>query len=108
MNISYMAIPGLPRGIAKDIDRIIKVVGEVFCLSRESLFAKCRKRNLAEARHICMYFIKKNTHLTFKEISIRMGHTHHTTAVHAVNNVTNLIAVDSRVRHLVEKIESIL
>ena len=56
-------IPGL-----NSADRIIDVVAGYYNLTTDEMLAKSRKRYIVQARQITMYFLKKYTKLSLKQI----------------------------------------
>lgn len=54
----------------------------------------CRERHLALPRQIAMYLIKKHTVLSLKAIGAKFGHRHHSTVLHAVAVIEDMILLN--------------
>lgn len=60
----------------------------------EILVAKTRKREIVEARQIAMALTKLNTGLTLKNIGLRYGGRDHSTVIHALQTIQDLVDTD--------------
>jgi len=87
------------------IDFIQKTVSEYFKLTQEDLKAKTRKKEIVIARQLAMYFSKQHTNLSLKSIGYHFGGRDHSTVIHALQTVNDVIEVDRRFRATVEELE---
>ncbi len=55
-----------------------------------------RKREVVEARQICMYVIRRETTYSFTKIGELFGGKHHATVLHACETISNLIETDKK------------
>ena len=76
------------------IDSIQQVVGEHFAIEVDQMKAKTRKRAIVQARQIAMYFSKEMTRHSLKTIGSYFGGRDHSTVIHALQTVNDLISTD--------------
>lgn len=76
------------------IDSIQQIVGEHLEIEVEQMKAKTRKRDIVQARQIAMFFAKEMTRHSLKSIGIHFGGRDHSTVIHALQTVNDLIATD--------------
>ena len=97
--------------ITTNIDYIKASILSYFNLFSDEVYRKgkgSRRRELAYARYLTIYFICNYSQLTLKEISKEVGGYDHSTMIHAKKTIRNLRAVDKSVRYDVEKIEQMI
>lgn len=94
MNISYMLIPAVRTKESLNIDRIIKEVSKFNNVSLNEMESKSRKRHIVIARQQCMWFIKHFSLATLKYTAGIFGGRDHTTTVHSINTVNDLMETD--------------
>ncbi len=86
--------------------KIIKdAVKNFYGLSKGQLEGKSRTNNIAVARHIAMYLIRKHLDLPFKEIGDLFGKRDHSTVMNGCTKVENLIKTDKNYKTAITKIE---
>lgn len=84
---------------------IIQVVAERFGLSPDDVKGKRRSHKTMEARLICYYTIKKClTNCSLRQVGIVLGGRDHSTVIHGVDRVNDLIATEPPFRRMIEKI----
>jgi chromosomal replication initiator protein len=79
-----------------NIDSIQKSVAEYFELSLEQLVDKSRKKEIVIARQLGMYFAKEYTNLSLQTIGQHFGKRDHSTVIHAIHCVNDLIETDRK------------
>lgn len=84
------------------IDYIQKAVSEYFDVAIDDMKAKTRKKEIVTARQVAMYLSKQYTTHTLKSIGLYFGKRDHTTVLHAVKTVEDLMDVDVNFRGSVE------
>jgi chromosomal replication initiator protein len=84
----------MSNGEPLDFDRIIDVVSMSYNETKEDIVGNRRHRNLVDARHTFCYLAKQNTAATLKDIGAYIGGKDHSTVIHAIENVTNLLQTD--------------
>ncbi len=77
------------------IELIQKIVSDYFKIPVEDLKSKTRKKDIAMARHIAMYFSQHYTKLPLKSIGDSFGGRDHSTVVHATKTVSKKLDSDT-------------
>ena len=91
------------QGLTVSMDRwIIRIVAEHFNVTPDELVGPSRTIKLMVPRHVAMYLVRQLTTLSFPQISARLGRKDHTTAWHAIDNITRKISADEEFRATVE------
>lgn len=83
--------------------RIAAIVAEQFGVRATELLSDRRARVVARPRMVAMYLAKQTTDLTLPVIGAAFNRDH-TTVLHAVNEVTNLMHFDAVFKERVEKL----
>lgn len=78
------------------IDDILKVVGRHYNVSKNDLLSPRRARNVVVPRQIGMYLAKKLTSRSLPEIGRRFGGRDHSTVLHAVRKIDDLVRADEK------------
>src|SRR6202158_3028657 len=86
------------------IEDIQRVVARQYNVSRADLLSSRRTANVVRPRQVAMYLAKTLTLRSLPEIGRRFGGRDHTTVLHAVRKIENLVGNDST---LAEEIESL-
>jgi chromosomal replication initiator protein len=76
------------------IERISKLVASQYKMSLEELKSKNNARQIAVPRQVAMYLCKRLTKHSFPEIGREFGGKHHTTVMHSVEKIGELIKKD--------------
>ncbi|MEM6335328.1 MAG: helix-turn-helix domain-containing protein, partial [Bacteroidota bacterium] len=76
------------------IGEIQRVVSEYLNVPEDLIRARTRKREVAQARQISMYFCKKLTKHSLKTIGLHFGGRDHSTVIHAIQTVENMNETD--------------
>ncbi len=71
---------------------VVKSICEFYQIKPTQLKGSKRDAKLVRARQACMYVLKKESGLTFSEIGNLLGGRDHTTIMHGVEKIENLIA----------------
>ena len=91
---------------AISIEQIQKITAEHFSFPDDLLRSKTRKKEIAQARQICMYLCKSMTDSSLKTIGLHFGGRDHSTVIHAINCTENLLEEDNKLRDSVEAIKN--
>lgn len=83
-------------------DYIQDFVSEFFDVSVELLKSKTRRREIVVARQVGMYLTKEFTNLSLKSIGYHYGGRDHTTVIHAINTVNDLIDTDMKFSNTID------
>jgi len=87
------------------IDTVQDMVAEYFNVTVADLKAKSRKRELVYPRQVAMYIAKDKTDLSLKSIGYHFGGRDHSTVIHAIQCVTDMIAEKPETREAVTKLK---
>jgi chromosomal replication initiator protein len=86
------------------IEQIQRKVGDFFGVKMADLKAKSRTRAVAFPRQIAMYLARQLTHASLAEVGRAFGGKDHTTVLHAVDKIQNLLQEDPKLRKTVDGI----
>ena len=84
------------------IEMIQKTIADHFKMRVQDLKSKNNSKSVAMPRQICMYLCKKLTGASLPQIGREFGDKHHTTVLHSVNKIENLVHQD---RELAKQIQ---
>jgi len=84
------------------IEEIQRIVARQYNVSRADLLSSRRTANVVRPRQVAMYLAKQLTLRSLPEIGRRFGGRDHTTVLHAVRKIENLVNIDTS---LAEEIE---
>ena len=87
------------------IDYIQKTVSEYFHLSPDDLKDKTRKKEIVIARQVAMYFSKEYTNHSLKSIGYHFGGRDHSTVIHAVQSVNDMMDVNSNFKNTIKDLQ---
>ena len=87
------------------IDLITKIVCESFGVDEKKIRDKTRKADIAIARQVAMYLSKQMTRSSLKMIGLHFGGRDHSTVIHAITTVDNLMTSDPTMKQMVEEIK---
>lgn len=88
-----------------NIGNIQQSISEYFNIPIEKITGKTRKRNIVIARQLSMYFAKKLTDLSLKEIGRAFGDRDHATVLYSIKTVNDLKDTDPLFQDTVSKLE---
>ena len=87
------------------IDYIQKTVSDYFKVNLEDLKAKTRKKEIVIARQVAMYFSKDYTNHSLKSIGYHFGGRDHSTVIHAVQSVNDMIDTNAKFRFAIDELK---
>ncbi|AOW46101.1 chromosomal replication initiation protein DnaA [Acetobacter ascendens] len=90
------------------IEEIQKKVAEHWNIRLTDMSSARRARNVARPRQVAMYLAKQLTSRSLPEIGRKFGNRDHTTVMHAVNRVTELMGLDAAFAEDVELLRRML
>lgn len=91
---------------AISIEFIQKLTAEHFSFPDDLLRSKTRKKEISQARQICMYLCKSMTDSSLKTIGLHFGGRDHSTVIHAINCTESLMESDKIFRDNVSAIRN--
>ena len=87
-----------------NVESIQNVVAAHFNLNIQEMLSPRRSRSLARPRQIAMYLSKQHTTNSLPDIGRKFSNRDHTTVIHAVRKIDELIKKDNEVKHNVNEI----
>lgn len=90
------------------IEDIQRIVARHYNVSRQELVSNRRTRVIVKPRQIAMYLSKTLTPRSFPEIGRRFGGRDHTTVLHAVRKIEDLISEDTKLSHEIELLKRLI
>ncbi|GAB2483836.1 chromosomal replication initiator protein DnaA [Algoriphagus taiwanensis] len=87
------------------IEFIQKAVSEYFGIHADELKAKTRKKEIVIARQVAMFFSKEFTNHSLKSIGYHFGGRDHSTVIHAIQTVNDMMETDSSFRNSVNELK---
>ena len=91
---------------AKKITRakIVKSVSDFFNVSINDIESNKRKKDIAKARQVSMFFLRDMLNIPFSAIGDLFGGRDHTTVMHSVNKIDSEIAFDKTLKFEIDQI----
>ncbi len=84
------------------VDFIQKTVADYFKVSLEQMKSKVKKREIVIPRQVAMYFCKRYTQLTLALIGGNFGGRDHSTVIHALESVEDMMKTDVNFKNSVD------
>ena len=88
-----------------DVETIQNLVASYFNLNIQEMLSARRSRVLARPRQIAMYLAKQHTSNSLPDIGRKFSNRDHTTVIHAVKKIDDLIKKDNEIRQSVIEIK---
>lgn len=88
--------------------RIIDVVANRYSVSVEDIMSPKRDKEIVFPRHIAMFLLRDELHLSFPKIAVALGRKDHTTAMHSVEKISRELSLDPRLKSEVAEIRGML
>jgi chromosomal replication initiator protein len=86
------------------VKKIAEMVAEFYNISMEDLLKESRKKEFVKPRQVAMYIIRKELDNSFPSIGDFFGGRDHTTVMHAVEKVENLVSTKESFKQEVDLI----
>ncbi|MBX7248482.1 MAG: chromosomal replication initiator protein DnaA [Caulobacteraceae bacterium] len=102
--VQQLLRPNLTGGVERRItvDEIQKTTADHFGLKQADLLSERRTRSIARPRQVAMYLCKLHTTRSYPDIGRRFGGRDHTTVLHGVKKIEQLIGTDEQIARDVE------
>ena len=88
-----------------NVESIQHIVATYFNLNIEEMLSPRRSRSLARPRQIAMYLAKQHTTNSLPDIGRRFSNRDHTTVIHAVKKITELMKKDNEIKENIIEIK---
>lgn len=107
LDLAKTVVDKFVKNVKKEVsvDMIQKAVADYFKIDIDVLKSKSRKREIAQARQLAMFFAKKYTKNSLASIGAQIGNRDHATVLHACKTVDNLIETDKEFKKYAEEIK---
>ena len=86
------------------VDFIQKTVADCFKVELEAMKSKVKKREIVIPRQTAMYFCKRYTQLTLALIGSNFGGRDHSTVIHALESVEDMMKTDPNFKNIVDEL----
>lgn len=86
------------------IPMIQKVVADHYKISIDDLKARSNMRHVLVPRQVAMYLCKRLTIKSYPEIARQFGGKHHTTVIHSVEKINQLIGTDREMETVIKRL----
>lgn len=104
--LGHLVNAGEPKRVR--IEDIQRVVSRHYNVSKQEMVSNRRTRTIVKPRQIAMFLAKTMTPRSFPEIGRRFGGRDHTTVLHAVRKIENLLDEDTKLSHEVELLRRLI
>ncbi|HYX29103.1 MAG TPA: chromosomal replication initiator protein DnaA [Pyrinomonadaceae bacterium] len=86
------------------IPLIQRIVADFYKISLDDLKARSNMRQVLVPRQVAMYLCKKLTNKSYPEIARHFGGKHHTTVIHSVEKINQLLETDQEMETIVRRL----
>jgi chromosomal replication initiator protein len=94
----------VPESNAITIPMIQRVVSDHYKISIDDLKARSNMRHVLVPRQVAMYLCKKLTTKSYPEIARNFGGKHHTTVIHSVEKINQLVGTDREMESVIKRL----
>jgi len=102
---NYFGIKKTLRPKRTSYRKIISVVAKEFKIKSCDICGKVRKKNIAMARHVAAYLLRKELGIPLQQIGIILGGKDHTTIMHAQEKIDRAFSTNQQLRHRIIEIQ---
>jgi len=88
--------------------RILSVVAKTFRLKTKDICGKTRKKEVALARHIAAYLLRRELELPLQQVGQILGGRDHTTIMHAEEKIDRAFSTNQQLRHQIIQIQKLI
>ena len=85
--------------------KILNVVADYYSLSVAQITGKMKTGNIANARHVAIYLIRDMLDVPFKKIGATFSGRDHSTIMHSVETVDQMLKTDGQAKLVVEELK---
>jgi chromosomal replication initiator protein len=87
-------------------EKVIKVLLRHYPYTLDDIVSKNRNKDIALVRQLTMYLLKKLTDKSLRDIGVFLGGRDHSTVVHAIDKIEELLKEDRQLAEKVKRIQS--
>lgn len=92
-----------PEGVS--LDNILKIVCKNFSMSITDIKSKSRQKDISSVRQVALFLMKKTTFCSLQAIGSFVGGRDHSTVIHAITKIENLINEDASFAQKIKALE---
>jgi len=96
---NFFGIKRIVPGKKVSYRRILSVVAKYYKIKTSELTGKSRKKQVATARHIAAYLLRRELQLPLQRVGQILGGRDHTTIIHAEEKIDRLFSTNQQLRH---------
>jgi chromosomal replication initiator protein len=106
LDLAKEVLKNIVKEIQSDVsvDYIQKTVADYFKVELEAMKGKVKKREIVIPRQVAMYFCKRYTQLTLALIGENFGGRDHSTVIHALESVEDMMKTDANFKNSVDEL----
>jgi len=104
--LGHLTRAGEPKRIR--IEEIQRIVARHYNVSKQDLLSNRRTRTIVKPRQVAMYLAKMLTPRSLPEIGRRFGGRDHTTVLHAVRKIEDLVGADGKLAQELELLKRLI
>ncbi len=104
--LGHLTRVGEPKRIR--IEEIQRIVARHYNVSKQDLLSNRRTRTIVKPRQVAMYLAKMMTPRSLPEIGRRFGGRDHTTVLHAVRKIEDLVGADTKLAQELELLKRLI
>lgn len=106
LDLAKEVLKNIVKEIQSDVsvDFIQKTVGDYFRVDLDAMKGKIKKREIVIPRQVAMYFCKRFTQLTLALIGENFGGRDHSTVIHALESVEDMMKTDPNFKNSVDEL----
>lgn len=104
--LGHLTRAGEPKRIR--IEEIQRIVARHYNVSKQDLLSNRRTRTIVKPRQVAMYLAKMMTPRSLPEIGRRFGGRDHTTVLHAVRKIEDLVGADTKLAQELELLKRLI
>lgn len=93
---------------ALTVDDVKRKTCEFFKVKTDEVDSRSRKQPISYIRQLIMYLASVHTEASMAQIGLSIGGRNHTTAIHSVNQIKDLVETDEKTRGDIREIEKLL
>jgi chromosomal replication initiator protein len=107
MDLAKKTLHNIVQNVEKtiNVETIQQAVAEHFGIHVTDLKSKSRKKEVVVPRQIAMYLAKENTDLALKSIGYHFGGRDHSTVIHSIQTIHDMLDTDREIKTALQNIQ---
>jgi chromosomal replication initiator protein len=110
MDLAKKTLQHIVQSVEKtvSVESIQQMVADHFGIQVSDLKDKSRKKEVVMPRQIAMYLTKEHTDLALKSIGYHFGGRDHSTVIHSIQTINDVIGTDKTVKEAIQELQKSL